>query len=357
MEDNGDKTLDPTPHRREQAREQGQIARSQDLGNAALLAAGALVLYALGGSLADQIGRITVAQLGGEAWLRADSSLLFNTWVATLGNISLALLPIMGLLFVAAAAVNIFQVGFLFMPEKLAPDLSRIDPLAGFGRIFSVQGVARLAFGMLKVVLVGVVAYRALIAEQDTVIGLAQLSLIEIAATLFDVLYRVTLKTALALLILALFDYAVQWWKQEQDLRMTMQEMKDEMKQMQGDPQIAARRRQVQRQLVLNRMKTAVPKADVVITNPTELAIAIQYDPLKMAAPIVVAKGAGLLAARIRTLALEHGIPIVERKPLAQALYKEVDLNHPIPTGMFAAVSEVLAYVYTLKGKKFPDAA
>ena len=135
---------------------------------------------------------------------------------------------------------------------------------------------------------------------------------------------------------------------------MTHQEVRDEMKKLQGDPQIIARRRAVQRQMVLNRIKSAVPKADVVVTNPTELAVAIQYDPEKMAAPIVVAKGAGVLAQRIRRLALENNIPIVERKPLAQLLYKDVDIGKPVPTESYAAVAEVLAYVYQLKGKKLP---
>jgi flagellar biosynthetic protein FlhB len=156
--------------------------------------------------------------------------------------------------------------------------------------------------------------------------------------------------------VLALFDFAFQKWKHEQDLKMTQQEVRDEMKNLQGDPQIIARRKAVQRQLALNRMGDSVPKADVVVTNPTELAIAIQYDPDKMKAPVVVAKGAGVLAQRIRRLALENNIPVVERKPLAQLLYKEVDVNHPVPDESYAAVAEVLAYVYQLKGKTLPGA-
>ncbi len=154
--------------------------------------------------------------------------------------------------------------------------------------------------------------------------------------------------------MLAVLDYGFQWWKHERDLRMTTQEIREEMKNLEANPQMVARRKQVQRQLALHRISAAVPKADAVITNPTELAIAIQYDPEKMAAPIVVAKGAGLLAAQIRKLALEHGIPILERKPLAQALYREVEIDHPIPQDRYAAVAEVLAYVYQLKGKKIP---
>jgi flagellar biosynthetic protein FlhB len=135
---------------------------------------------------------------------------------------------------------------------------------------------------------------------------------------------------------------------------MTHQEVREEMKNLQGDPNIVARRRQIQRQMALNRISSSVPKADVIVTNPTELAVAIQYEPAEMNAPVVVAKGAGVLAQRIRTLGLEHNIPIVERKPLAQLLYKEVDIGKPVPTQSYAAVAEVLAYVYQLKGKKLP---
>jgi flagellar biosynthetic protein FlhB len=149
-------------------------------------------------------------------------------------------------------------------------------------------------------------------------------------------------------------DYAFQWRKHEQDLRMTTQELREEMKTLQGDPQVQARRRTVQRQLVLHRLQTAVPKADVVITNPTELAVAIKYDPQEMPAPVVVAKGAGLLAQRIRQLALAHDIPVLERRPLAQALYKQVDVQQPIPVEQYAAVAEVLRHVYQLKGKALP---
>ena len=172
------------------------------------------------------------------------------------------------------------------------------------------------------------------------------------AKFLIDISLNTVLWVGVALLILAVFDYGLQRWKHEQDLRMTHQEVREEMKNLQGDPQIVARRRAIQRQMVLNRISSSVPKADVVVTNPTELAVAIQYDPEEMAAPVVVAKGAGVLAQRIRRLALEHNIPVVERKPLAQLLYKEVDIDKPIPTESYAAVAEVLAYVYQLKARR-----
>jgi len=215
----------------------------------------------------------------------------------------------------------------------------------------------RLAFGLFKIAVIAAVALACVRNELPTILGLAGLGLLEIAVYLGQVLLWTSLKIGLALLVLAILDYGYQYWQHEQDLRMTPQEVREEMRNLEGDPQVVARRRAVQRQLVLNRLSSAVPKADVVITNPTELAVAIQYEPQSMAAPIVVAKGAGLIAQRIRVIALEHGIPIVEKKPLAQALYREVEVQQPIPHDKYAAVAEVLAYVYHLKGKKISRAA
>ncbi|HUY90337.1 MAG TPA: flagellar biosynthesis protein FlhB [Pirellulales bacterium] len=350
-----DKTQDPTPHRRQQAREQGQVARSQDLGSAALLLAGLSALLMLGEPLIGTMGALAQRCLG-ETPAPADVDSALAQFNDLVWLVAPPLLPVLAAMLVVSIGVNVAQVGLLFLPEKLAPDLSRIDPLKGFSRMFSLTGVARLGFGFVKVVLVAAVAYAVLSGHRDAVLGLSGLGLPEIAVYLVDCLLWTGIKIAAALLFLALLDYGFQWWRQEQDLRMTLQEIREEMRNLQGDPQIISRRRQVQRQLVMNRLKTAVPKADVVITNPTELAIAIEYDLETMAAPVVVAKGAGVLAQRIRRLALENGIPIVEKKPLAQALYKDVELNHPIPNKMYAAVAEVLAYVYQLKGKTAPEA-
>ncbi len=220
--------------------------------------------------------------------------------------------------------------------------------------MFSLANLVRLAFGIFKVGIVAAVAFASLKGHRDAILASTGMPLPEMAAFLVNLLLSTTLKIALALLLLAILDFGFQWWKHEQDLRMTTQEVREEMKNLQGDPQVIARRRAVQRQLVLNRLSSTVPKADVVVTNPTELAVAIQYDPETMAAPVVVAKGAGVMAQRIRKLALEHGIPIVEKKPLAQALFKEVEVNHPIPQQLYAAVAEILAYVYQLKGKTLP---
>jgi len=350
----GEKSQDPTPHRRQKAREEGQVAKSQDLGSAVLLLAGMVTLLLAGPALIDFLGDYTRDQLGGTPWVEADVNFAVAQWNRTVGALARYLLPIFGVMVAVAVAVNLAQVGFLFLPKKLAFDLTRLDPLKGAKRLFSVQSVARLMFGMFKIAVVAAVAYGSLYSEQDAVLGLAALSVGEMGAYLLQLLVWTTIRIGVALLILAILDYAFQRWKHEQDLKMTSQEVREEMKNLEGDPQVIARRKAVQRQLVMNRLSDAVPKADVVVTNPTELAIAIQYDPETMEAPIVVAKGAGVIAQRIRMLALENGVPIVEKKPLAQALYREVEMGRPIPHDRYAAVAEMLAYVYQLQGKTPP---
>jgi flagellar biosynthetic protein FlhB len=269
-------------------------------------------------------------------------------------SLGIVLLPILGLLMLGGILSSILQVGLLWLPERVTPDISHISPLSGLKRIFSLSGTARLGFGLVKVLVVSGVAVAIIYMRWNEVLKASGLEMPQLAKFLVSISTTTVLWIGLALLILAILDYGVQRWKYEQDLKMTHQEVREEMKNLQGDPQIVARRRAIQRQLVLNRISTSVPKADVVITNPTELSVAIQYDPKEMAAPVVVAKGAGVLAQRIRRLALENNIPIVERKPLAQLLYKEVDIGKPIPTDSYAAVAEVLAYVYQLQGKKLP---
>jgi len=308
----------------------------------------------LGGLLVDPMVSLMREQLGGEAWLSMDGDMAVSQWGRILGMVGYGLLPLLGLLMGLAILANLFQVGFLFLPDKLAPDLSRINILSGLKRMFSITSVARLGFGIFKILIVGGVAFVCVWSDRDRVVQMIGLELPQIAFQLVDIILWTALKIGVALLILALADYAFQRWKQEQDMKMTTQEMREEMKNLQGDPQILARRRAAQRQLALNQLNSAVPKADVVITNPTELAVAIQYDPDTMLAPVVVAKGAGVIAQRIRRLALEHGVPIMEKKPLARALFKEVEVNQPVPNQQFAAVAEVLAYVYQLKGKQVP---
>ncbi len=353
-ESDGDKSQEATQHRRQQAREQGQVASSPDLTSAAMLLGMLLVLSMAGGRLVEFMAQLVTRQLGGGAWLSTDSASIVAVGQGILREMADSLLPVLAAAAALAIIISLLQVGPLFLSDKLAPDISRIDPLAGLQRIFSMRSVMRLLFGIFKLLIISTVALVSLYDKQDDILNLVALDLTQSAWFTWDICFWTAVKIGVALLILSLADYFYQWYRQEQDLMMSASEVREEMRNLQGDPQVLARRRTVQRQLAAHRLNKTVPKADVVVTNPTELAVALQYDPLSMNAPIVVAKGAGLLAQQIRRLALKHGVPIVERKPLAQALYRDVDLNHPVPDQLYSTVAEVLAYVYQLKGKPIP---
>jgi flagellar biosynthetic protein FlhB len=350
----GEKSFEATPHRRQEAREKGQVAFSQDLGSAALLLLGVFLLMMLGGGVLQFSASFMQYQLGEAPELVTSQGTLTSESLRLGLQLGIVLGPILGLLMLGGVLASVLQVGFLWVPDKVAPDIGRLNPLEGLKRIFSLTGTMRLGFGLIKVLLVSTIAICILWMRWDEVMRARALEIGELGKFLIDISLDTVLWAAVALVILAALDYGAQRWKFEQDLRMTHQEVREEMKNLQGDPNIVARRRQIQRQMVLNRISSSVPKADVIVTNPTELAVAIQYVPDEMNAPVVVAKGAGVLAQRIRKLGLENNIPIVERKPLAQLLYKEVDIGKPVPTESYAAVAEVLAYVYQLKGKKLP---
>lgn len=353
-EQGGEKTFEATPHRRQEAREKGHVAYSQDLSSALLLLLGVVGLMLLGGAVVQSCTALMQHHLSTVPEFIASTRTILHQWLGITLSLSAAVLPFMGLLMLGGILVSIGQVGFLWVPERIAPEFSRISVLNGARRILSLTGTARLAFGLVKVLLISVAAGATLWWRWDEVLRSGALDVPQLGQFLIGIALETLLWATVILVLLATLDYALQRWKYEQDLRMTHQEVREELKNLQGDPQIVARRRAIQRQMVLNRISSSVPKADVVVTNPTELAVAIQYEPADMAAPVVIAKGAGVLAQRIRQLALEHNIPVVERKPLAQLLYKEVEIGKPIPVESYTAVAEVLAYVYQLKGKKLP---
>lgn len=356
-EHSADKKHEATPFRRQQAREQGQIARSQDLASAMILVgAVALLIYSSHG-LARFLRDYTEHQLRSASVRPIDAPTAAHWLVLAGWELGRVLLPLLGMMTALAIVAHVLQSGFLFLPQRLALDWNHINPLRGFQRIFSLPNVIRLGFGLLKTLVVLATAAWCVWAERENLLAAASLATEQMPAFFVELVLWTCFKIGAALLVLALLDYLFQYWKHEQDLRMTDQELREELRNMQGDPQILARRRAIQRQLVVNRLSAIVPTADFVVTNPTELAVAIRYDLATMAAPIVVAKGAGVLAQRIRRLALEHGVPIVERKELARFLYQQVELNQPIPIEQYAAVAEILRYVYQLKGKTLPRVA
>ena len=354
-EDFGDKTHEATPYRRQQAREEGQVVRSQDLASAGLLIGALLVLWYFSRGVANMLAELTAAHLGDQAWLSIDPSGATHHVLVVTGRLAAGLLPILGLLLLGGVATHMGQFGFLYLPQRLALDWQRINPLQNYSRIFSLSNAVHLGFGLLKVLLIAAVAGYCLWEERSRLMALSSNSTGQIGAYLLHILFWTSLKIGGALATLALFDYGYQYWKHEQDLRMTTQELKEEIKTQQGDPQIAARRKQIQRQMVLHRLGTTIPKADVVITNPTHFAVALKYDYETMPAPTVIAKGVDLLAKRIRELALENNVPVLERKELARALYANVEVGQQVPAEQYAAVAEVIRYVYQLKKRPLPS--
>jgi flagellar biosynthetic protein FlhB len=254
-DDAGEKSLDPTPHRRQQARREGHVAKSHDLGSAAMLLAGLAVLMMLGGGLAKFLVDYCRSQLGSQPWLAVDAESVVGHWNATLWALGRYLLPILGLLCLAGAAVNVLQIGFLFLPQRLAFDLARLDPLQGLRRIFSTANLVQLGFGIFKLVAVLGVAGVVLYNQRNAILGLIYLAPSAIAMQVTQIVLWTALKVGAALLVLALLDYAYQWWRHEQDLKMTPQELQEELRNLEGNPQVIARRKQAQRDLALQRQQ------------------------------------------------------------------------------------------------------
>ena len=332
----------------------GQVVRSQDLTSAGMLLAAVVTLWLFGAPAAEQLASALVDSLSTPRLEALETNDAANWMLAYASRLAFAAVPLLVAMLVAGVLVNLVQTGMVFSTKKVVPKLSHISPISGVKRIASLQGVMRLGFGLFKVAVIAVVAFFAIQYYSPSILGMSEQTVPQVASTMFDCLLGTCVWIGVALFILAILEYAFQKWKHEQDLMMTDQEVRDELKETEGDPQVAARRRMVQRQLMMQRAENEVPNADVVVSNPTELAIAIQYDPLTMPAPVVVAKGAGVMAQKIRRLALEHGIPVVERKPLAQVLYKTVDVGDVIPADHYQAVAEVLRYGISFRAKKFP---
>jgi flagellar biosynthetic protein FlhB len=261
------------------------------------------------------------------------------------------MLPLIVALLSAGVLVNILQIGFLFTGEPIRPKFDKINPIEGFKRIFSRRALETLVRDIIKIIVVGWIGYAAVKGLMNEAMRIADATVQQIAAFTGMAVFWIAIKILIGYCVIAVFDYAFQRWDYEKSIMMTRQEVREELRQTEGDPLLRARIRSVQRELARRRMMEEVPKAAVVVTNPTEIAVALAYET-GMTAPVVVAKGKRILAEKIRDIAVAAGIPIVENVLLAQTLYQAVDIGHPISADLYTAVAEVLAYVYRLRGKK-----
>jgi flagellar biosynthetic protein FlhB len=342
-----EKTEPASPRRLEQAREEGQVPQSRELSAFLVLMAGSGALWLTGSWLGQRIGGAVSQGLtfGREAAFdtaRLPSMFLDSAWQALA-----AIGPLLLVLVVAALAGPFMLGGLNFTTKALAPDWTRLDPVKGFGRMFSMHSVGELVKGVLKALLVGVVVVWVVLHEKEQVFALIGQPLERGLAAMGQTILFSTLIIVGSMFLIVAADVPFQLWQYYRRLRMTKEEVRKEMKELEGDPQLKARIRSQQREIARRRMMAAVPKAQVVVTNPTHFAVALAYDE-KMPAPRVVAKGRGAIARRIREIAQEHNVPLLEAPPLARALFAHTELDQTIPPALFRAVAEVMAYVYQL---------
>ncbi len=345
-----DKTEQATPKRRQEARRKGQVAKSRELASISVLTMGVLYLFFFAQDLSLGLGNLiqqTFLQI--PRMMTSDENIITLLVDSTRGYLKMVL-PLMLILSLAALLANVLQTGFIWTVEPLAPKASKIDPIQGARRILSRRSLVELGKALVKIVIVGWAAFSTMKSEFDHLIPLMYQEDVQIFAALGRASLKVMIRCCWVIALLACLDYMYQKWEYSQKLKMTKQEVKDEFKQTEGDPQVKARIRSIQRQMARRRMMEEVPKADVVITNPVRLAVCLRYDPGHMGAPRLVAKGANKLAVRIREVALQHHIPLVENRTVAQNLYK-LELGAEIPSQFYQAVAEILAYVYSLKGQ------
>lgn len=348
-EDLGDKTEDPTPRKLTKAREEGRIAKSTDLSSALLLAAATVILWVAAEPTLERLGTLVafgIEQSSGPATAEVATSLRS---ASAIGLAALAPLVLAG--WVAAYLGHLWQVGVVVTPKPLEPKLDKLNPINGIKRLLGVQTLVKggLDLGKTTVALgvAGVVSWR----MHDVLVVLPQGAAVAGFAVVGRLMLELAAIVALALLLLAILDYAFQRWKHVKDHRMTKQEVRDEYKDSDGDPKVKQKRLQMARQMAMQRITKTVPTADVIVTNPEHISVAIRYDEATMHAPVVVAMGVDHMALRIRRIAAQHGIPIVERKPLARLLHGTVEAGQPVPAESYAAVAEVLAFVYRMNGR------
>jgi flagellar biosynthetic protein FlhB len=347
----GEKTEKATPHKRQETRKKGEVAKSPEVASALTLLL--CFSFLMIGGKTIFVGCLNIYRHSFQEYLLWDISisstqLLFNQ---LLWDVVKLVAPVFAVVLVSGVLANYVQVGFMFNPEALKIKLEKLNPLEGAKRIFSLRSLVELIKSILKITLTGGIVYWMIWRQKNELFSIGKLTIWDAASFIGSLTIQIGIVVAISLMVLAAGDYLYQKFEYEKKLRMSKQDILDEYKKMEGDPVIKGKRRAKQRELSMNRMMQEVPRADVVITNPTHFAVAIRYDLDTMAAPEVIAKGKDHIALKIKEIAKQHKIVTVENKPLARALFAAVEIGQPIPEDLFNAVGEILAYVYYQEGR------
>ncbi|HEV7180455.1 MAG TPA: flagellar biosynthesis protein FlhB [Candidatus Baltobacteraceae bacterium] len=347
-----EQTEKATPKRRKEARDRGQVPKSQDLTGAAIFL---VAVFALHGFFNQVIGT-QLSSVSGifERIAQHGDPTFHSVWVQFLqaaGGMGFGLLLVFAFVLAAGIGVSLLQFGFVFTLTPLKPSFSKLNPISGFKNLFSKRILVNLAKQLLKLGAVVVIIWTSIASNIDFFAAVGQSTPANIMMMTSDLVFSISWKFALLLIVVGLFDYAYERWQLEDNLKMSKQEVKDEWRQSEGNPEAKSALKRRQREFARRRMMSAVPRATVIVTNPTHFAVALEWDDIKMDAPVVVAKGADLVAKRIRDLGREHGVPIMENPPLARTLYERVELDAAVPPNLYAAVAQVIAFVYKLKRK------
>ena len=346
-----ERTEKATPRKIQETRRLGQVAKSADLNSALILIFVALFLLVTKEFYLNSLGRFLTGFFEQFIRVKASEFDLLSIFQGLFYQVFLLFLPFLIIPVVIALGANLLQVGFLFAPGALAPKIERLNPVNGLQRMFSLRGLVELTKTIFKIVVVGGITYFLIKNQLPSLIKIFHCSSAGSALAIINFGLNILLYGGLAYLILAVTDYFYQRYEYQKSIRMTKQEVKEELRQTEGDPLLKAQIRRRQRQIALNRIRQEVPRATVVITNPVHLAVALQYVEQEMEAPKVTAKGAGELAGQIKKIAQENNVPVVEHKELARFLYYQVEVMEKIPVVLYQVVAEILAHVYRLKGK------
>jgi flagellar biosynthesis protein FlhB len=346
-----EKTEKATPKKKQETRNKGQVAKSTDINTAIILLLIFIFLWLIGGYVGKQVTKFLQYMFQEFLLLQFTSENIHSLFLEITMQAVIIAAPIMVMAMLAAIFSNYLQVGFLFAPEAIKMKLSKLNPIQGFKKIYSIKAIVELLKSLLKIGLVGLVTFTILWLSLDQMLILSLIPVADSLSFVGNLTVTMGIAVSILLVFLAVLDYMYQRYDHEKNIKMSKQDVKDEYKKTEGDPLIKSKIKEKQRQMAMQRMMQEVPKADVVITNPTHYAVALKYDGDKMDAPIVIAKGVDFIAQKIKGIAKHHEVITVENRPLARALYDQTDIGDEVPEELFKVVAEVLAYVYRIKNK------